>query len=115
MTTRNLRVDDLPKTRGRPWPSTGAGLAHLRTEKRSMGGWEMTDNLQVEVVRDGIVVTIPGTHFKVVYQKCFEAPGLVATSGWTSDDLDAPITPNEFRALAWRAANDKARELGWVV
>jgi hypothetical protein len=80
-----------------------------------MGGWEMTDNLQVEVVRDGIVVTIPGTHFKVVYQKCFEAPGLVATSGWTPDDHDAPITPNEFRALAWRAANDKARELGWVV
>lgn len=80
-----------------------------------MGNWVMTDNIQVEVVRDGMIVTIPGTHFKVVYQKCFEAPGLVATSGWTADDHGATITPGEFRALAWRVANDKARELGWIV
>ena len=75
----------------------------------------MTDNIQVEVVRDGIIVTIPGTHFKVVYQKCFEAPGLVATSVWTADDHGVTITPSEFRALAWRAANDKAREVGCTV
>jgi hypothetical protein len=31
------------------------------------------------------------------------------------DDRDAPITRAEFLARAWKAANDKARELGWIV
>jgi hypothetical protein len=30
------------------------------------------------------------------------------------EDSEAPITLNEFRALAWEAANEKARYLGWV-
>jgi hypothetical protein len=31
------------------------------------------------------------------------------------DDPGARITQSEFRALAWTAANTKARELGWIV
>ena len=37
-------------------------------------------------------------------------------SQWMSTPkiFEAPITFNEFRALAWEAANEKARHLGWV-
>jgi len=31
------------------------------------------------------------------------------------DDLRFPMTAAEFLAQAWRLANDKARELGWIV
>ena len=30
------------------------------------------------------------------------------------DDSVASITFKEFRTLAWEAANERARELGWV-
>jgi hypothetical protein len=71
-------------------------------------------NLRVEVVEDEIIVTLPGTRFDVTYQRCVEEPGLVAKSFWITDDQVAPITRAEFLALAWEAANDKARELGWI-
>ena len=32
-----------------------------------------------------------------------------------SADPDAPINSSDFRALAWEAANIKAREIGWIV
>ena len=31
-----------------------------------------------------------------------------------TDDPEAPITLSEFRSLAWMAANETARELGWI-
>ena len=31
-----------------------------------------------------------------------------------ADDPDAIFTRDEFKALAWAAANDKAREIGWI-
>ena len=30
------------------------------------------------------------------------------------EDSEAPITLGEFQTLAWEAANEKARDLGWV-
>jgi hypothetical protein len=36
-------------------------------------------------------------------------------SDYVRDDRDASISRNEFLALARQAANDKARELGWIV
>jgi hypothetical protein len=30
-------------------------------------------------------------------------------------DKDAPIPREQFEALAWEAAIEKARELGWIV
>jgi hypothetical protein len=41
-----------------------------------------------------------------------EAPWL-AMDGY-AEDSEAPITFKEFRTLAWEAANEKARDLGWV-
>jgi hypothetical protein len=75
-----------------------------------------TDNdLRVLVVleADTIVVTIPGTRYSVSYRKVRDMPWLVASD--IRDDPDSLINTFTFRARAWTAANDKARELGWIV
>jgi hypothetical protein len=76
----------------------------------------MTDNhdLHVEVQGDYIIITLPGTKFMVTYYKVGDPPQVMTKSVWT-DDPDAPVTLGAFRARAWIAANDKARELGWIV
>jgi hypothetical protein len=60
-----------------------------------------------------IVVALRGTCFRVVYRKQ-DAPWLAAHE-YGPEDPDAKISLSEFRAFAWKAANDKARELGWIV
>ena len=72
-------------------------------------------DLRVLVVLDGdtIVVTMPGTSYSVTYSKLHDSPLLVASD--IRDDPDSPISKYTFRAQAWIAANDKARELGWIV
>jgi hypothetical protein len=76
------------------------------------GGANMThSNLKVEVQGSHIVVVLRGTCFRAKYRKQ-DAPWL-ATDEYGPDDPDAPITLSEFR-LAWAAANDAARELGWI-
>ena len=78
----------------------------------------MTDRLENDLdvqvaVEDGaIIVTLPGTSFGVVYRKEAE-PWLLASD--IRDDPNSPISRFTFRARAWTAANDKARELGWIV
>ena len=68
-------------------------------------------NLRVEVQNSYILVAMRGTCFRAKYRKQ-DAPWL-AIDEWV-EDLEAPITFREFRALAWEAANEKARDLGWV-
>ena len=60
-----------------------------------------------------ILVAMRGTCFRVRCRKQ-EAPWLIAQE-YGPDDPGAVITLSEFRALAWATANDKARELGWLV
>ena len=67
--------------------------------------------LRVEVQGSYILVAMRGTCFRARYRKQ-DAPWL-AIDEWV-EDSDAPITSREFRALAWEAANEKARDLGWV-
>jgi hypothetical protein len=62
-------------------------------------------NLEVEVHGDLIVVTQPAA--QLIYAKPIATPQLIPMKQ-TSGDL-------ELLARAWRAANDKARELGWIV
>ena len=71
-------------------------------------------DLRVLVVLDGdtIVVTMPGTSYSVTYRKLHDSM-LVASD--MRDDPHSPISKHTFRAQAWIAANDKARELGWIV
>lgn len=70
--------------------------------------------LRAEVEGERIVVTLPGTSFRASYYKNPDAPGLLQTD-YMTDDSDATISRAEFEAMAWRAANEKARELGWIV
>jgi hypothetical protein len=78
----------------------------------------MTDRLENDLdvqvaVEDGaIIVTLPGTSFCVVYRKGAD-PWLLVSD--IRDDPNSPISKYTFRARAWVAANDKARELGWIV
>ena len=66
----------------------------------------MWGSLRVEVSGDEIIVTQRGSKFRVVYRKSDDQPQLLVKG-----------TPNgnyNFLARAWQAANDKARELGWI-
>ena len=68
-------------------------------------------NLRVEVRGTYILVAMRGTSLRAKFRKQ-EAPWLAMDE--CEEDRGAPITLQEFRALAWEAANAKARDLGWV-
>ena len=72
-------------------------------------------DLHVEARERDIVVTMPDTSFRVVYRKPDRAPQLVARLDYFQNQQEGPITREEFLTLAWKLANDKARELGWIV
>ena len=71
--------------------------------------------LRVEVSGGEIIVTLPGTSYRAVYHKRIDKPGLIATSRSGRWQQGTPMTQAEFHTRAWRAANIKARELGWIV
>ena len=71
--------------------------------------------LELHVHDAHIIVNMPETRLTMTYQTSAEgASGLVELPLWTGDDRNAPISLNEFRRRAWQAANNKARELGWI-
>jgi hypothetical protein len=57
-----------------------------------------TSELYVEVRGEIIVVTEPETGFYALLKA-----------------QDMPLGTHQSKARAWQAANDKARELGWIV
>jgi hypothetical protein len=69
----------------------------------------------VEVGGDILVVTMPGTGFSITYEKT-EENRLVASSfhARTRPNETRKVTFPKFLSLAWTAANEKARELGWI-
>jgi hypothetical protein len=76
----------------------------------------------VRVAGNKIIVTLPGTNFNVTYERSSDGAAesssdgaaLVARSfGGRRDEGDKVKLP-VFLASAWTAANDKARELGWI-
>jgi hypothetical protein len=73
----------------------------------------ITLRLRIEVEDDRIVVTLPGTTFHVIYRKPNDARRLVRIA--LQADKTAGISQGDFLARARRIANDKARELGWIV
>ena len=70
------------------------------------------ENLRVDVHDPYILVTLRGTCFRAKYRRQ-DAPWL-ATDEYGPEDPEATITSNEFRTLAWAAANEQARQLGWI-
>ena len=71
------------------------------------------------VVVDGtsIIVTMLGGDFSVTYQKEFGSPFLELTHASITASGPAPTNEaiHQFRARAFQAAVEKARELGWIV
>ena len=72
-------------------------------------------NLHIKVRDQDIVVTMPGTSLWVVYRKPHRGSQIVARLEYFQDQQKGPITRAEFLDRALKAANDKARELGWFV
>ena len=71
----------------------------------------MTNNCDLCVeVRDQDL----GHVLRVVYRKPYWGSQLVARLDYFQDQQKGPITRAEFLARALKAANDKARELGWI-
>jgi hypothetical protein len=92
-----------------------AVLRHRRTERMQAwlnrhawlaGSWTWADRIK-------------GSHGQSNWRWSLRAMAKPDTPGLTvshlQDDPNAPIKQAEFLALAWTAANDKARELGWIV
>jgi hypothetical protein len=73
------------------------------------------DPLQVDVQDGEIIVTLPGTSYAVTYYKPQSSPQLLAKRIPDKNDLRTWMSLSEFLVQAWRAADDKARELGWIV
>ena len=70
--------------------------------------------LRVRVINDEIVVTLPGYHYAVTYSKP-SGKVLIARNSPSTDDLRITMKKSEFLAKAWKLANAKARDLGWIV
>jgi hypothetical protein len=72
--------------------------------------------LHVEVQGDDIVITLPGTSYVVTYYRATAFPQQLLTKSHSGrEDQGAPMTQTKFHARAWKAANAKARGLGWIV
>ncbi len=71
--------------------------------------------LDIRVSGNDIIVTLLGTSYSVTYFKRRGSPGLFAKDIANEDDARVPMTSAEFLAKAWKIANDKAREVGWIV
>jgi hypothetical protein len=103
-----------------PWrhPAGGSGRGHwLASKHTARRKWEakfghaseVTEyDLQVEVQGDNLTVTVPGAGFRAVYYKPLGQPQLIQRQRTETDDY-------ELLAQVWQRANDKARELGWIV
>jgi len=72
-------------------------------------------DIQLEVWDEEIIVILPGTNYAVTYYKPANSPQLLAKNFPYDDDARAEPTQAEFLATAWPLANDKARELRWIV
>jgi hypothetical protein len=92
-------------------PQATLVLSHIRAR---FGGLDMVNLLDVEVWGSGIIVTLPGTNYWVTYFKEKDSAGLFPADIANKDDPRVAMTAAEFLAKAWKLANERARELGWV-
>ena len=61
------------------------------------------------------MVTLPGTSYAVTYYKLANSPQLHGRHLPDHVDRRSPISQAAFVGKAWKLANAKARELGWIV
>jgi hypothetical protein len=78
--------------------------------------WFKGSKITVEVSDDEILVTMPGTSFSIVYEKAKDNHLIASSfSARKNQDHKRNVSFPRFLALAWTAANEKAKELGWIV
>jgi Holliday junction resolvase-like predicted endonuclease len=95
----------------------GAPIAVSSSSYR-FGGYDgialvQTAKIVVEVKGGEILVTMPGTSLSVVYEKT-EDNQLLANSFSARKDENRKLSLPKFLALAWTAANEKAKQIGWI-
>ena len=71
--------------------------------------------LRVAVQGNEIVVTAADTDYVMTYHNPENSPELLARSFPRKEDRSVSMTLADFLTAAWKLANDKARELGWIV
>jgi hypothetical protein len=77
--------------------------------------WRTPDDLHVEVEGGEVMVTLPGTTYAVTYYKPANSTQLQGKHFPEEVDRRSPISHAAFIGKAWKVANEKARELGWIV
>ena len=91
------------------WMRDGAERRH-QLEKT----WRAPDDLHVEVDGDEVMVALPGTRYAVTYYKPADSRQLLGKHFPEEVDRRSPISQAAFVGKAWKVANEKARELGWI-
>ncbi|MGB6770248.1 MAG: hypothetical protein WBE50_19580 [Methyloceanibacter sp.] len=74
----------------------------------------ITTVLRVAVQGSELVVTASDTDYVMTYYKPANSPQLLARSFPRKEDRRVSMTLADFLTAAWKLANDKARELGWI-
>ena len=70
---------------------------------------------EIEVRRQELIITLPGTNYRTIYHKPDSSPQLVARSVPKGDEGGCLSEPGGVSRSCFQLANDKARELGWIV
>jgi len=91
------------------WLLDGAERRH-----RLAKSWRASEDLYVKVEGGEVMVTLPGTKYAVTYYKAADARQLHGKDFPEEVDRRSPISQAAFVGKAWKVANDKARELGWI-
>jgi hypothetical protein len=73
----------------------------------------MAQELMIDVHRNEISISVRGTCLKMTCRKS-EAPWGLTCIDLRADDPGAIFTRDEFKTLAWKTANAKAREMGGI-
>jgi hypothetical protein len=70
--------------------------------------------LRAAVQGSEIMVTASDTDYVMTYHKPVNSPQLLARSFPRKEDRRVSMSLADFLAAAYKLANDKARELGWI-
>jgi len=76
--------------------------------------WFRKSKVHVEVSGSEIVVRMPGTSFNIVYEKTDDNQLIANSFSGKVQNEKAQVSFPRFLALAWTAANEKAKEIGWI-
>ena len=94
--------------------SIAAGYEKMAGRAKIRARTKFDPKLNAQVAGDSIIVTLLGTIYSVTYFKPRGSPGLLAMDIPNENDPRVSMACPDFLASAWRTANDKAREIGWI-